>query len=74
MGKVKIFSDSTCDLSPELVAQYDIGVVPVYVRFGDQVYRDGIDLTVEELYPKVDELGELPATAAPLSRRLCPGL
>ena len=45
MGKVKIFSDSTCDLSPELVAQYDIGVVPVYVRFGDQVYRDGIDLT-----------------------------
>ncbi|HOB34299.1 MAG: DegV family protein [Firmicutes bacterium] len=65
MGKVKIFSDSTCDLSPELVAQYDIGVVPVYVRFGDQVYRDGIDLTVEELYQKVDELGELPATAAP---------
>lgn len=65
MGKVKIFSDSTCDLSPELIEKYQIGIVPVYVLFGEESFRDGIDLTTAELYEKVEETGSLPKTAAP---------
>ncbi|MDU0332022.1 DegV family protein [Paenibacillus sp. 3LSP] len=65
MGSIKIFADSTCDLPAEWIAQYDIGIVPLYVTFSEQTYKDGIDLTVPELYRKVDETGKLPKTAAP---------
>jgi len=65
MGSIKIFADSTCDLPAEWIAQYDIGIVPLYVTFSEQTYKDGIDLTVPELYKKVDETGKLPKTAAP---------
>jgi DegV family protein with EDD domain len=65
LGKVKIFSDSTCDLSPELVEKYQIGIIPLYVLFGDKSYRDGIDITTPQLYEKVEETGSLPKTAAP---------
>ena len=64
MGKVKIFADSTCDLSPELIKENDIVVIPVYVVFGEDVYKDGIDITLSELYTKVDQCGQLPKTSA----------
>ncbi|WP_435921838.1 DegV family protein [Paenibacillus sp. DYY-L-2] len=65
MGNIKIFADSTCDLPAAWIERYDIGIVPLYVTFGDTNYRDGIDLTTPELYKKVDETGKLPKTAAP---------
>ncbi|MCJ8013418.1 DegV family protein [Paenibacillus sp. KQZ6P-2] len=65
MPKVKIFADSTCDLPPEWLRQYDIGLIPLYVTFGDQTYKDGVDLTTPQLYVKVNETGSLPKTAAP---------
>lgn len=65
MAQIKVFTDSTCDLSPEIIAQHEIGVVPVYVTFDDQTYRDGVDMTVADLYKKVEECGKLPKTAAP---------
>lgn len=65
MYKIKIFTDSTCDLSEELMQENDISVVPLYINFGDQSYRDGVDITTKELYEKVDVLGTLPKTAAP---------
>lgn len=66
MGKIKIFTDSTNDLSQELIEQNDISVVPLYVGFGDgKVYRDGIDITPIEMYKKVDEIGKLPKSASP---------
>ena len=64
MGKVKVFSDSTCDLSPELIEQHQIGIVPLYVIFNDS-YRDGVDITTPDLYKMVEESGSLPKTAAP---------
>ena len=47
--KVKIISDSTSDLSPELVKKYDISIVPLYVVMGDKIRKDGIaqDLRAE---------------------------
>lgn len=65
MGKVKVFSDSTCDLPPDLIVQHQIGILPLYVLFNDVSYRDGIDITTPDLYKKVQETGKLPKTAAP---------
>ncbi|ANS73687.1 fatty acid-binding protein DegV [Paenibacillus yonginensis] len=65
MNSIKIFADSTCDLSADLIKHYEIGIVPLYVTFESQSYRDGIELTPPELYAKVSETGKLPLTAAP---------
>ncbi|TDT61591.1 DegV family protein [Fonticella tunisiensis] len=64
MGKVKIFTDSTNDLTPEIISKYDVSVLPLYVNFDDGTYRDGIDMTPEMLYKKVEETGKLPKTAS----------
>lgn len=64
MSKVIILTDSTADLSKEMLEKYDIHSIPLYVRFGDEEYLDGVDITTPELYKKVAELNELPKTAA----------
>lgn len=65
MKKIKLISDSTCDLSQELIDKYDIEIVPLYVNFGDKSYLDGKDLTVPEMYNIVEKSNQLPKTAAP---------
>ena len=62
---VKIVTDSTCDLSPELAQQLGIIVVPVYLRFGDEVYRDGVDISQDEFYQKLEESPIHPSTSQP---------
>ena len=62
---VKILADSTCDLSPELIAQYGIGIIPLYVHLGEEEFRDGVDITPEQLYKWSDEHNTTPKTAAP---------
>lgn len=61
---IKLVTDSTCDLSDELLELYDISVVPLYVNFDDESYLDGVNLTVSEMYDKVEEKKVLPKTAA----------
>lgn len=63
--KVKIISDSTCDLSPELVKKYDISIVPLYVVMGDKIRKDGVEATPEDIYEYVSASGKLPKTSAP---------
>lgn len=62
---VKIVTDSAADLTAEQVADHDIRVVPLTIRFGDDEYTDGVDLTPQAFYDKMAELDVLPATAAP---------
>lgn len=64
MNKVVIIADSTCDLTKEITNKRDIKIIPLYVNFGENSYKDGIDITTEELYQKVDELGYLPKSSA----------
>lgn len=64
MGIVKIFTDSTCDLTQEILTKNDISVIPVYVVFGEESFKDGVDIALEDLYKKVDECGKLPKTSA----------
>jgi DegV family protein with EDD domain len=49
----KIVTDSTADLPPELANELNITVVPVYVRFGDKVYRDRLDISEDEFYRRL---------------------
>jgi DegV family protein with EDD domain len=51
--RVKIITDSTSDLSPELAKKLGIEVVPGYVRFGKEVYRDGVDINKSGFYRKL---------------------
>lgn len=61
---VKIISDSTCDLSRELLEKYDIAIVPLHVHLGDEQYLDGVNITPDELYAWSDANNSTPKTAA----------
>ena len=60
---VKIISDSTCDLSPELIARYDIDVIPLHIILGEDDYLDG-RISPEDIYRWSDENNMSPKTAA----------
>ena len=62
---VKIVTDSCSDLSPEVTQELGITVVPAYVRFGEKVYRDGVDIDHDEFYRKLVESPIHPATSQP---------
>ena len=62
--KIKITSDSTCDLGEELIKKHDIGIVPLTVILGNKVYSDGIDITPQQIFDYVAQTGTLPKTAA----------
>ena len=59
-----ISSDSTCDLSSELIARYHISILPMAVTLGDNTYRDGVDITPDDIYAHVAKTGQLPKTSA----------
>ncbi|HHT05795.1 MAG TPA: DegV family protein [Hydrogenispora sp.] len=59
---IKIVTDSTADLSPELKKRYGIEVVPLTVHFGEEVYYDGVDLTQDEFLDKVNTSPDFPKT------------
>ena len=62
---VKIVTDSVSDLPPQVVKELGITVVPLNVRFGTEVYRDGIDLTAEQFYRRLEYDETLPVTSVP---------
>ncbi len=64
MKRVLILTDSTADLSKQLREKRMIYSLPLRVIFGEDEYRDGIDLTTKELYDIVDDKRELPKTTA----------
>ena len=64
MNKVVIFTDSTCDLMPDTIKEFDIHVVPLYVNFKDESFKDGVDMTSTLLYKKVEDTGIMPKTSA----------
>ena len=62
---VKIVTDSTADIPESTARELGITVVPVYVRFGDKAYRDGVDITHDEFYSKLQESPVHPTTSQP---------
>ena len=62
--QITISSDSTCDLSQELVDRYNIHILPMGVTLGDKMYRDGMDITPDQIYAHHEKTGQLPKTSA----------
>lgn len=62
---IRIVTDSTCDLPSDLAAFHDIEIVPLKVAFGDETYRDGIDLDNHSFYEKLSNSRILPRTSQP---------
>ncbi|MCR4990766.1 MAG: DegV family protein [Lachnospiraceae bacterium] len=62
---IRILSDSTCDLSKDLISRYNIEIIPLFVRLGEAEYLDGVNITPKQLYAWSDECGQTPQTAAP---------
>lgn len=64
MNKVAILTDSTCDLSEKLIKENNIEVIPLYVSFDEEIYKDGVDINASKLYELVSEKKRLPKTSA----------
>ncbi len=60
---VKVVTDSCSDITPQLAREFGITVVPVYVNFGNETYRDNVDLTTEEFYHKLETSKIYPTTS-----------
>jgi DegV family protein with EDD domain len=62
---VKIVTDSVADLPPKVARELEITVIPLVLRFGAESYRDGIDLTPDQFYQKLQTSQAFPATSVP---------
>jgi len=62
---VRVVTDSTCDIPAGLARELGITVVPLYLRLGEQTYRDGVDIDIETLHRELSRGGELPQTSSP---------
>jgi len=64
MATVRVVTDSACDLPPDLAGQWGIGVVPVYLGYGDLSLRDGVEVLPEEVLARL-AAGEFPKLSQP---------
>ncbi len=62
---VKIISDSTCDLSKELLQKYEVSLLPLHIILGERECEDGRDISPDEIYRWSDEHKSTPKTSAP---------
>ena len=62
--KVIIASDSTSDLSAELVSRYDVKILPLTVNLGGKLYADGLEIDPDTIYAHYEKTGEIPKTSA----------
>ena len=66
---VKIISDSTCDLSEDLINKYDISILPLHIILGEQEFEDGLGITPDKIYSWSDANKTTPKTSAPAMER-----
>ena len=62
--KIKITSDSTCDLSPQQIAEHNIAILPLTVTMNGKNHLDGVDIKNTDIYEPVAAGGDLPTTSA----------
>jgi fatty acid kinase fatty acid binding subunit len=65
MAKIRVVTDSACDLPAALAAENDVTVVPLSIRFGDEEFVDGTQLSSEEFWARCKASPVLPETSAP---------
>ncbi len=69
--RVAIVTDTAASIPPEICARYDIQVIPIYIIFGTQTYRSGIDIDIDTFYRLMDENKQLPTTSQPTVDDFC---
>jgi len=62
---IKIVTDTTCDLLPEMVEEHDITIVPINIQFGMDSYQEGVNMDWDLFYRKIEETGLLPTSSQP---------
>ncbi|MGD2251769.1 MAG: DegV family protein [Anaerolineales bacterium] len=62
---IKIIVDSTCNLTPETLKEYDIRVAPISIQFENETYEEEIDIDRDTFYRKIEEMGIIPTTSQP---------
>lgn len=65
MGKVRIVADSTCDLSKELIKQNNITIIPLNIVVDSRSYKDGLEISPDEIYEWAERVNATPKTASP---------
>ncbi len=60
---VRIISDSGCDISQAYAEKLGVKIIPLIFRFGEEEYLDGVDMSSEEFYRRMEEEEELPKTS-----------
>jgi DegV family protein with EDD domain len=65
MGQVKIVTDTTCDLPQDIIKQYDIRLVPTVITIGDKVYKEALEISVEQFYDMLRTSPDRPVSAPP---------
>lgn len=63
MEKIKIITDSCCDLSKDLIEKYNIEVLPLLINFGDESYLDGVDIDFKKMQARIEKENILPTTS-----------
>ena len=63
MEKIKIITDSTCDIPKEYIEKYDIEVMPVLINFGEESYLEGVEITRDEMIERIERENVLPTTS-----------
>ena len=63
MAKVKIVSDSTCDLGKEILSNLNVDVIPLYIEHEGKMYKDSEDITTKEMYELIATSGKLTKTS-----------
>ncbi|MBI3286582.1 MAG: DegV family protein [Chloroflexi bacterium] len=71
MKPLRVVTDSTSDLPPELAQRYGIVMVPVWVHFGTESYRDGVDIDQAQFYQRLEQ--RLPKAGYPTTSQPSPG-
>lgn len=64
-NKIAWITDSTATLSKEFMEKHDIYMIPLYINFGEESFRENIDITAEDFYVKLSKAKELPKTSQP---------
>jgi len=65
MKKIILSADSTCDLDDPLKEKYQVNCLPLHIHFGDKEYKDGVDITPDDIYDIYEKNHTLPKTSAP---------
>lgn len=65
MARVRVVTDSSAELNPDIARELGITVIPMNIRFGDEEFQDGIDITTEEFHRRLEYSNTMPIATAP---------